>query len=97
MDSYYAPYSTNQYNGNEDGDLYSSQSFNNNIDELLKSPLLKSYEPCAINRHGSSSFLFDYKDLYDMNPETNDNLYNIADHIPETNYKVWLNSMIIDL
>ncbi|KAK5779865.1 hypothetical protein RI543_002403 [Arxiozyma heterogenica] len=97
MDSHYALSSTNQCDKDEDRSLCSLQLYTNNIDELLKSPLVKSSEPCVVDRHSSSSFLVDYKDLYDINHETNDNLYNLADHIAEMNYKVWLSSKMVNI
>lgn len=95
MESFYSLPFANQYNENEEQGLYPFQSYNDNVDELLKSPLLNSSKSTEFTPR-SSLFLFDYKDLYDMNNETNDDLNYIADHTAEMNYKAWLNSNMLN-
>ncbi|CAL9735668.1 hypothetical protein MOSE0_I01706 [Monosporozyma servazzii] len=71
---------------------------NINIDELLRSP---SLTPCTYDNINSDSlthsenYLFDYTDLY--NNTNGENYSDCIDHIPENNYKLWLNSNIIKI
>ena len=95
MESFYSLTFANQYNENEEQGLYPSQTYNDNVDELLKSPLLNLAKSTESTPR-SSLFLFDYKNLYDLNNETNDNLNNIADHTAEMNYKAWINSNMLN-